>query len=211
MPRARVIALAAASLLAPMLPLQPAAAQVRRCELPTGATVYTDRRCDAIGAVERQQATGRAQLRPHRAGCPRNLRDLAFEVSAAIESRDVNRLASVYHWSGLSTRQGYEVMQRLQAIVDRPLVDLQAVYPGGGDEADYAPYPPRRAPVALRVEQVSRNGSTPIRATLGLRRHLDCWWVSLGGGAPAPRSTPAGAPVVAAPPEVPEEPPLERP
>lgn len=164
-----------------------ASAQVRRCELPDGQTVYTDRRCDAIGATERRTPPpGQAQLRSHRAACPRTLRDLYFEVGAAFESRDVNRLAGVYHWTGMSTRQGYDLMRRLQALVDRPFVDIQPIWPGGDDEA----YAPRRAPVGFRIEQTSANGSTPVRAVLGLRRHLDCWWVTLGAPARAPVAVP---------------------
>jgi hypothetical protein len=158
------------------------AAQVRRCQLPTGQTVYTDRRCDSIGGVERAAAAGQPRLRIHRTACARTVRDLYFEVSAALESRDANRLAGVYHWPGMSTRQGYDVMKRLQTLVDRSLVDLQPVYPGA-DEDSYAS--PARPPVAFRIEQVAANGSTPVRASLGIRRHLGCWWVSLGGHATA--------------------------
>jgi hypothetical protein len=183
------------ALLVPALALLPgirdAGAQVRRCEFPDGQTVYTDRRCETLGARERAAPPpGQVQLRSHRMACPRTLRDLYFEVGAALESRDVNRLASVYHWSGMSTRQGYDVMRRLQAIVDRPLVDLQPIWPAGDDEI----YPRRRAPVGFRVEQTSQNGSTPIRAVFGLRRHLDCWWVTLGG-AQRPAARPPDPPV----------------
>jgi hypothetical protein len=88
----------------------------------------------------------------------------------------------------MSTRQGYDVMRRLQAIVDRPLVDLQPIFPGGDDGA----YVPGRAPTGFRVEQTSANGTTPVRAVFGVRKHLDCWWVTLGGVArpPAPRPQP---------------------
>lgn len=37
---------------------------------------------------------------------------------------------------------------------------------------------PRR-PVALRIDQVLADGITPSRTTFGLRRHMDCWWVTL--------------------------------
>lgn len=161
-----------------------AAAQVQRCETPDGQTVYTDRRCETIGAVERRAGARSSQTQGVRMGCARSLRDLYFEVSAALESRDVNRLAGVYHWPGYSTRQGYDLMQRLQAIVDRPLVDLRPIYPGD----DYAP---RRAPVGFRVEQTTRNGITPMHAVLGLRRHVGCWWVTLGGLRASRARTPA--------------------
>ena len=146
--------------------------------LPSPAQV---RRCDVIGATERAAPSAATpQLRSYRPACPRTLRDLAFEVSSAVESHDVNRLAGVYLWNGTGTRAGYALMDRLQAVVDRPLVDLQPIWPGAGDD----PYPttvPTRPPAGLRLEQTSRRGSTPIRTVFGLRKHLDCWWIVEGG------------------------------
>lgn len=166
-------------------------AQVRRCALPDGNTVFTDRRCEALGGTERPAAFAQPQLRTYRPACPRTLRDLAFELSSSIDARDVNRLAGIYDWTGMSTRQGYAVMSRLQAIVDRPLVDLQPVYPGGRDPWQLQEAAPPQPPVALRVEQVSKNGSTPVRAVFGLRKRLDCWWVTEGSG--QARAAPATA------------------
>lgn len=175
----------------------PSPAQVRRCVMPDGTSVFTDRRCDAIGAQERVPGAATPQLRSYRAGCPRTLRDLAYEVRAAVDAHDVNRLAGVYLWNGYGTREGYALMSRLQAVVDRPLVDVQPVYPGADDE----PYPttvPARPPVALRLEQTSARGSTPMHAVFGLRKHLDCWWIIEGGRrvptAPAPTAPDAASP-----------------
>lgn len=172
-----------------------AGAQVRRCELPGGGTVYTDRRCDSLGARERTPTPSTPQLQRHRSACPRTLRDLAYEVTAAVEAHDVNRLAGVYLWTGMGTREGYGLMDRLQAVVDRPLVELQPIYAGGDDEA----LAPTRPPVALRLEQTSVRGSTPMRAVFGLRRHLDCWWIVEPGrrtpAAPTPDDAAPSAPV----------------
>ncbi|AXK71317.1 hypothetical protein DWG18_02785 [Lysobacter sp. TY2-98] len=178
-------------------------AQVRHCVLADGTLVYTDQRCDAIGAQERKAKPapegGAPQLRSYRPACPRTLRDLAFEVTSAVEAHDVNRLAGVYLWDGIGTRAGYALMDRLQAVVDRPLVDLQPVWPGNPNE----PYPttvPTRPPVALRLEQTSARGSTPIRAVFGLRKYLDCWWiVEPGARRPATRSDADAPPAAPAP------------
>lgn len=40
------------------------------------------------------------------------------------------------------------------------------------------PQIPRR-PIGLRVDQVLADGVTPSATTFGLRRHMDCWWISL--------------------------------
>jgi hypothetical protein len=64
-----------------------------------------------------------------RSACIRSLREFAYALSSAVESGDVNRLAALYRWQGLSTRTGYDTMARLQEIVARPLLDVAPVYP----------------------------------------------------------------------------------
>ena len=162
-----------------------AQAQVRRCTTSEGVDVFTDRRCADIGAKERlpRETTARGGLRLHRTGCSRNLQDLVYEMTTAIDARDANRLAGIYHWVGISGSASAHLMQRLEAIVQRPLVDIVPV-PAGGSEKDDAYYypttiPAREPPVALRLEQTLANGSTPSRTVFGLRRHFDCWWVTL--------------------------------
>ncbi len=198
--------------------LWPGAAQAQqtlnRCTGPAGNTIYTDKPCDAIGASERLPRgaiAGAYGLR--RGGCARNLQDLIYEITAAIDNRDVNRLGAVYHWVGQSAESGDRILDQLQAIVDRPLVDIvplrgavaEAPVPEPGTAApivpptastaapaapaendatanDTAPQAPRlvrRAPVGLRLEQTLGKGSTPSRTVFGLRRHLDCWWITL--------------------------------
>lgn len=160
-----------------------ATAQVRRCTGPDGSTVFTDRRCVDIGGVERLPRSGSAASvrQPYRGGCARNLQDLVFEITTAIDTRDANRLASVYHWPGMSSRQGYAVLSRLEGVVKRTLVDIAPVMPASTDGVDGDLYPQttvRRAPVGLRIDQTLGNGITPSRTVFGLRRHFDCWWVT---------------------------------
>lgn len=197
----------------------PASAQIRRCTTADGGHVYTDRECKDVGAVERQRPPGAAGQpgRPARRDCSRNVQDLVFEMTAAIDNRDVNRLAGIYHWPGTSSRGAYAVMQRLDAIVRRPLVDITPVQapepaappvpspaalawrPSPGSAARAAGAEPqasaelpdevraaaarnlntRRAPVGLVVDQTVQDRITPLQTVFSLRRHLDCWWVSL--------------------------------
>ncbi len=179
----RPVLLLSSLLLAAWLWPPPAAAQVRRCTVPDGGTVYTDRRCADLGGVERQQPPGPAGTGGHnlyRGGCARNLQDLVYELTTAIDSGDSNRLASLYHWTGMSSRQGYAVMARLDGVVKRPLVDIAAVMPASSNGLDGDLYPQttvRRAPVALRIEQTLANGSTPSRSVFGLHQHFGCWWI----------------------------------
>lgn len=193
MPSTRMLARCLAPLALAAAPWpQPLQAQVQRCVSPAGEPVYTDRKCSEIGANERLASPSGHPLTAYRGGCSRRLRDVVYGVTSAIEARDVNRLALLYDWAGMSTRQGYAVMTRLDGIVNRPLVDILPVYADpppvtGADgtvvdrNADgYFPQTTvRRAPVGLRLEQTFSNGVTPARTTFGLRKRLGCWWLSL--------------------------------
>src|SRR5262245_43532113 len=103
------------SLLPPLalgaLALHPGAAQaqIRRCTDARGNSVYTDRDCATVGGVDRlpRGAAAQAQKPAYTGGCARNLRDLVGQITTAIDARDGNKLASVYHWSGMSDDQAY--------------------------------------------------------------------------------------------------------
>lgn len=184
---------------------------MNRCAGPGGSIIYTDRPCESIGAtarLPRGAAAGNVGA-ARRGGCARSMQELIHEITNAIDTRDVNRLGAVYHWPGHSPESGYRVLDQLQAIVDRPLVDIVPLHGSApvivAEAAPQAPLAPaadapppaapaatapadagetparpavRRVPVGLRLEQTLRNGSTPSRTVFGLRRHLDCWWIT---------------------------------
>jgi hypothetical protein len=160
-----------------------AAAQVTRCVRPDGVAVYTDRHCKELGAVERQPRHDQSvagSRRAHPGGCAHNLQDLLYEMTTAIDGGDVNRLAGVYHWTGMSGSGGNAVMTRLGEVVQRPLVEIVPVMPTGPDGEDGVLYPQttvRSTPVALRVEQTLANSSTPSRTVFGLHQYFGCWWI----------------------------------
>lgn len=179
----------------------PAAAQaVHRCTDPSGASVFTDRRCEDLGATSRiirprVDASGKA-MAPVHLGCPRRLSDLVQQITAAIDARDANRLASLYQWNGISDAAANRILDRMESIVGRPLVDIAPVLPPvtpeplldtDGSVVDpntdgYYPQtvtPQKRRPVGLRLEQTLGNGSTPVSTVLGLRRSYDCFWITL--------------------------------
>ena len=185
---------AALSLAAPTLLIAfaagPAGAEVRRCAMPDGNILYTDRSCQSLGAVELSRETAsRPATRLYHGGCAATLQDLLYEVTTAIDTHDVNRLAASYHWPGLSGRAANATMDRLDAIATRPLIDLRLVTadlpqaPRHGDPADpgaaAAAPEVRVVPAGLRAEQVRADGTTPVSTHFSLRRHLDCWWVRL--------------------------------
>ncbi|HEY5972357.1 MAG TPA: hypothetical protein VIT22_10395 [Pseudoxanthomonas sp.] len=175
----------------------PARAQeVRRCVSLSGETVYTDKRCEDVGAMDRlprgAPAGTAGSSRLYRGGCSRTLSDLVYQITAAIDARDVNRLASVYQWAGVSNASANSILNRLEAIVERPLVDIVPVRPSPppivdeyGEIVDanadgyYPQTSTRQRPVGLRLEQTLRNGSTPSTTVFGLRRSYNCFWISL--------------------------------
>ena len=166
-----------------------ARAEVHRCTTPSGESIYTDKVCSAIGAINRlpraESGTAGAS-RLYRSSCSRTLQDLVYELTSAIDNRDVNRLAGIYDWNGMSTSNAYAVMSKLDAIAQRPLVDVLPVMPpapeedGSLVEGEYYPQAAvRRAPVGIRLEQTLGKSATPSRTVFGLRRYMDCWWLRL--------------------------------
>lgn len=135
----------------------------------------------ASGALQAQSFG----LRHARDSCSTDPIELMFELSAAVESRDVNRIAALYDWNNMGSAAGKDVMDRLEAIAGRTLVDVVPLYPP--DPVD--PYDATleipawpvplvdRPPVALRVEQVLDDGATPASTTFSVRRRMGCWWV----------------------------------
>ena len=174
----------------------PAHAQkVRRCTSMSGEAIYTDKRCEDIGAMDRlprAAPAGAGGSSLYRSGCSRTLSDLVHQITAAIDNQDVNRLASIYQWTGVSNAAANSILDRLEAIVQRPLVDIVPIRPRPPpivdengvlvDENSDGFYPQttiRQRPVGLRLEQTLANGSTPSQTVFGLRRSYNCFWISL--------------------------------
>lgn len=194
MPRALVLAtLMCACALVPV----PASPQVRRCTAADGSLVFTDRKCEDLGAQERLPPPAEGGsildgLRPTaRFSCQRNVQDLSYALGSALQSGDANQVAGLYDWAGMSSSTAYRVMDRLDLIARRQVVDVQPVYAGGTNEYGDAivqfdadgrvvPVAPQRPRLmGLRVEQTLANGSTPSRTTFGLRQRMGCWWITL--------------------------------
>lgn len=113
------------------LPAPAAAQAVKRCTDARGNSVFTDRSCASLGAVAKgvpALAGGGSYARGFAPrGCARTADDLAMGVRTALEARDVNRLASYYHWPGSGNAR--RVMDSLETIALRPLVAVELAYP----------------------------------------------------------------------------------
>jgi len=179
------------------IPLPAFAQKVHRCEGMDGKPVFTDKRCEDVGAMDAlpRPATptiGNTGISPLRGGCSRTLNDLVQRITYAIDNRDVNQLASAYQWAGTSDAQANRILDRLEDIVERPLLDVEPIRPspppltdeaGNIVDANADGYYPQTAtparPVGLRVMQTLRNGSATTSTVFGLRLNYGCFWISL--------------------------------
>ncbi len=158
---------------------------IHRCTDASGVSVFTDRRCEDLGAASRVPRplptiageAGDAPARTH-LGCPRKLSDLVQRIGAAIAAKDANDLAALYQWNGISDASANRLLDRMEGIVRRPLLDITPVLPAPDPvvEADGTitgrqhrwllsaghPRRQRRRPVGLRLQQTLSNGTPTL-------------------------------------------------
>ena len=160
---------------------------MNRCIGSDGTSIFTDQKCEDIGAVQRNDpppvagnvGDGFGRLRANM--CARQPRELLDGVENAIHAGDVNQIAAFYHWPGVSSAASAAIFKRLQALVTHPLLSIDLIYShaqqedsGGALRADVSP---RRAYAVQIVQTRSERDGTPIRSALALRRNIGCWWV----------------------------------
>ena len=155
----------------PPPPSLPSEDGLRRCVGADGVPIFTDRRCEDLQAVERAapaQPADRADAPVRAPSCAHSQDDLLFGVRLALENHDPNQLAGFYHWTDMGNAQGYHLMDRLVALSERPLVDVQLISP---ELTSSAPAD------LLRVDQM--RGEKEIGALVTyfhLRSDAGCWW-----------------------------------
>ncbi|WP_017916494.1 DUF4124 domain-containing protein [Xanthomonas sacchari] len=186
----------------------PAMAQrVNRCTGSDGTTVFSDRRCEDLGAIDRlpppvapgNVGSAARGLAPPQ--CVRRLSVLVQQIRSAVDARDVNRLSALYWWNGVSDDGAQRIFDRLEAIVRRPLVAIVPVLPdtvgttapaagtsstaapattatSAAGDADGGEAPSRPHPTGLRLQQTLAGSITPASTVLDLRRQYDCFWIS---------------------------------
>lgn len=177
-----------------------AEAQVSRCVGRDGNTVFTDRPCEAIDSASRVPRAGRSGGRggsAYRGACARSLPMLIHDLSSAIQSGDANRLGMLYLWAGVSDEDAVRTFNRLQSIVERPLVDIVPLR----RQVSYT----LPSPTAPATPAVAAASAAPAVAPRVAARPDAMHWEADGADAPAseraPASTPEGVPsaVIAAP------------
>lgn len=144
----------------------PAAAQkINRCTGADGTTVFSDRRCEDLGAIDRlppraaPSAGSEGASGLYRPQCVRRLSELAQQIRTAVDARDVNRLSTLYWWNGVSDEAARRILDRLDAITQRPLVAIVPVLP------EPAAYPSAGASAADALATAEQRTSDAAPAT----------------------------------------------
>lgn len=162
--------------------------EIHRCEGAGGISIFTDQKCEDMGAVPRADAVGigatgspnSARLRV--SSCPRTTQDLLYGIENAIAAGDVNQLAAFYHWPGTSASGSTGILKRLDTLVGHPLLSIDLIAPPPARDADgyeiLVGGPEREAYGIQIVEYKSDREQTAIRTTFSLRRNIGCWWVA---------------------------------
>ncbi len=117
---------------------------IRRCVDAQGMSIFTDRPCSEMNAAPMEAPPSAAgnlgsgyQGGFSQRGCARRPEELLDRVRSALESRDVNRLASHYHWTGTGSGSGKRLMDSLERITSQPLVSAELIYPEPALEPNY--------------------------------------------------------------------------
>ncbi len=185
---ARALAWSLAGLAAASAP-HPAAAQdgVRRCVASDGRMIFTDRPCDALQAVPAGEPAA-----PDDAGppaftlreCPRTPEQLGDEARLSFATRDVNRLAGLFDWSGWSSRSAESRMADLDDLLAHRLVEVRVETPEADDPAlvrigidDEDADAPPPMPVLVVALEPAGGGFTPDERRYPLHEHAACWWM----------------------------------
>ena len=176
-------------------------AAVRRCIAADGTTIYTDRPCahfDARESAPAPEPPSHAPTLPPRipgeiplsaygpahADCARTPDALLFTLRRALEYRDINHLAGLYHWPGMGKYGATAVMKRLEALAAHSDGSADLIYPDAAfvvhDPQAYPDLPPED-PIGVRLPTFHKGGLSEARpepATLRIVRHAGCWWLS---------------------------------
>lgn len=172
--------------LAPAAPAE--AARLHRCIDAEGRPLFSDQPCSAQGArrpedpappspEELARAEAEQAERDARLGyCPAwSLESLQAELQASFDTRDVNRLAALYHWPGATKQSSTAVLNEMERMLKRRLTDVaveEAELPLEWHPGD--PEPPPR----LRLELVGQEAfEVPDYARFSVLRHAGCLWI----------------------------------
>jgi hypothetical protein len=181
-------------------------AAIHECSMPDGTPTFTDQPCSGLGKVYRLSGTDVERRRPGRSvipsvarenersrfgvGCAaRSPQTLVGAVKVALQSGNVNELAGLYDWNGMSRPRAMEQMNRLTKIAQRAPLDVMlesgnaswdyAVVESDGIRAYEGVPPPEPGLPSVRIDQYAAGGDDLLDTTrFPITRDSGCVWLS---------------------------------
>lgn len=117
-------------------------------------------------------------------GCARTPTQLAMDLRGSLALGDVNRVAESYYWVGLSNRQGQRILDRLQGLIGKPVVDSRyfdariSSSPFGADAgASWVATSNGIGGSAGILQVMLGNGASTSIIDFDVERYADCYFV----------------------------------
>ena len=143
-----------------------------------------ERRVSGVDAMQpapttTTSTTGTAITRRDAAeGCARSPQQLEGDVRGSFALGDVNRLAESYYWVGMGSRQGAQTLDRLQRLLDKPVVDSHyfsaQIATAGGSWQDAAA---TLGADGGMLQLVLGDDGTPSVVDFAVHRYAGCYFV----------------------------------
>ncbi len=165
------------------------AAEPHRCIDTHGGAIFTDQQCEDIGASVRPEPAPASEAattgRLHARTCARTTDGLLRGLRNALAAGDVNQLAAIYHWPGITSAGSDAILKHLQAIAARPLLSVELIRerPQDADRSmtgASGTIASTQAPQTSAIELVQgRSGADamPMRTVFALTENAGCWFV----------------------------------
>lgn len=163
-------------------------AQVYRCIGAHGEPVYSGQPCDGtpVGA-QRDAAAGQARIFGN--VCPATPEALRRAINDAFQDHDVNLMAGLILWRGVSQGSARATLRSLADWLDQPLAGIASVFAIVPPSTGYGPEPPYSAgaPAAVATSapppvpigfQVSTGGGNGGTRDFGITESGGCWWLT---------------------------------
>lgn len=93
--------------------------------LASGNASDTDAAGFADASMPLEPAAAAVGRRSASAGCARTPTQLAMDLQGAFALGDVNRIAESYHWIGISHKGAMRIMERLESLSRKHIIDTQ--------------------------------------------------------------------------------------
>jgi hypothetical protein len=136
---------------------------------------------EAPQTLTEEQESAKAYLaaRHGGAGCARTPEQLERLLRGSVTMGDINRIASAYHWAGMSNAQAKAVLTRLESLGKAPVTDTNYYNASFGDAAlaSMQPMSLQSGGGGTGYLQLVQNGGTRV-TEFQVHKAMGCYFVS---------------------------------